>query len=138
HWEGASLREVLLHETEAHGPARILLNGPAVDLPPSTALSLGMIFHELATNAAKYGALSRSEGRVFVDWSLHDQADRKLRILWQERGGPAAQAPTRRGFGARLIERNVKHDLAGELKVSYQPEGYEAEILIPFALEHTE
>ena len=138
HWEGASLRDVLLHETEAHGATRILLNGPLVDLPPPTALSLGMIFHELATNAAKYGALSSPAGRVFVDWAFQDQADRKLRITWQERGGPPARAPTRRGFGARLMEHNVKHDLAGELSFSYQPEGLVAEIVIPFALEQTE
>lgn len=134
HWEGASLREVLTHETEAHGASRILLNGPAVELPPSTALSLGMVFHELATNAAKYGALSCPEGRVFVDWTLAP-AEASLRIIWREVGGPPVVAPARRGFGARLIERNVRHDLAGTLQVRYEPGGLEATISIPFERE---
>jgi two-component sensor histidine kinase len=135
HWEGAALREVLTHETEAHGPSRILLEGPPVDLPPASALSLGMVFHELATNAAKYGALSSPEGRVFVDWSLSDETDARLEIVWRERGGPAVKPPVRRGFGARLIEGNVRHDLAGQLKVRYEPDGLEAMISIPFQRE---
>lgn len=135
HWEGASLREVLTHETDAHGPSRIVLNGPAVELPPAAALSLGMVFHELATNAAKYGALSRPEGRVFVDWSRSADPEAALRILWRETGGPPVVAPERRGFGARLIERNVRHDLAGTLKVRYEPDGFEAEISIPLERE---
>jgi len=68
HWEGAELRAILEHETKAHGPQRVLLNGPSLALSPATALALGMIFHELATNAAKFGALSVVEGRVLVDW----------------------------------------------------------------------
>jgi len=69
HWEGADLRAILDHETAAHGPHRVSLNGPPVPLAPAAALSLGMIFHELATNAAKYGALLAPEGRVLVDWA---------------------------------------------------------------------
>ncbi|MEH6665442.1 MAG: HWE histidine kinase domain-containing protein [Brevundimonas sp.] len=131
HWEGADLRDVLQHETLAHGAHRVILNGPATPLPPSTAVSLGMIFHELATNAAKYGALSAGDGRVFVDWSIHDLKDRKLVILWREQGGPAVTEPSRRGFGSRLIERNVRHDLAGEAKLVYASDGFNTEISIP-------
>lgn len=131
HWEGADLRDVLQHETLAHGAHRVILNGPATPLPPSTAVSLGMIFHELATNAAKYGALSAGDGRVFVDWSVQNLTDRKLVILWREQGGPAVTEPSRRGFGSRLIERNVRHDLAGEAKLVYASDGFSAEISIP-------
>jgi two-component sensor histidine kinase len=131
HWEGADLRSVLQHETEAHGPTRILPNGPAVYLPPAPALSLGMIFHELATNAAKYGALSAPDGRVFIDWSIADQRNRRLNLRWLERDGPSVQPPERKGFGSRLIERNVHHDLAGEVRTTYSPEGLEVEISIP-------
>lgn len=121
HWEGADLHEVLEHETAAHGRKRVLLNGPGAPLKPSAALALGMIFHELATNAAKYGALSVPEGRVAVDWRLAD--DGALTIDWREQGGPPVVAPTRRGFGSRLIERSVKHDLAGDITTEYGEDG---------------
>ena len=131
HWEGADLRDVLEHETAAHGPGRIVLNGPALALGPAAALSFGMIFHELATNAAKYGALSVPDGRVFVDWTVANQSSRILSVVWREVGGPAVSPPTRKGFGSRLIERNVRHDLAGEAKLSYASDGFIAELSVP-------
>ena len=131
HWEGADLGAVLAHETEAHGPHRITPVGPPVALNPAAALSFGMIFHELATNAAKYGALSTGDGRVFVDWSVQDLTNRKLVIFWREQGGPSVTEPSRRGFGSRLIERNVRHDLAGEAKLVYASDGFNAEISLP-------
>ncbi len=131
HWEGASLRAILEHETEAHGPHRISLNGPAVALEPSPALSFGMIFHELATNAAKYGALSVPEGQVLVDWAVSDLKKPMLHLSWRERGGPPATAPTRRGFGSRLIERNVRHDLSGAVELDYAVAGFSAEFSVP-------
>jgi PAS domain S-box-containing protein len=121
HWEGADLHEVLEHETEAHGRQRVLLNGPVVALKPSAALSLGMVFHELATNAAKYGALSLPEGRVTVDWTV--DADARMTVTWRETGGPPASPPGRRGFGSRLIERSVRHDLGGEITMEYGDRG---------------
>lgn len=131
HWEGADLRAVMEHETAAHGPHRMSLNGPHVALHPATAVSLGMIFHELATNAAKYGALSPGDGRVMVSWSVKDEAAPSLHILWQEVGGPAVAAPERRGFGSRLIERNVRHDLGGQVQLHYRDDGFSAEITMP-------
>jgi len=132
HWEGADLRAVLQHETDAHGGStRIVPNGPPVALDPAQALSLGMIFHELATNAGKYGALSTPDGRVFVDWSLADQRARRLTLSWRENGGPPVAQPQRRGFGSRLIERNVRHDLAGEVELDYAEGGFTAEISLP-------
>ncbi len=131
HWEGAELHAVLEHETEAHGVHRVSLNGPSVSLPPAAALSMGMIFHELATNAAKYGALSTGEGRVLVDWSVANQSARILHITWREIGGPAVAAPTRRGFGTRLIERNIHHDLAGTCDLGYPTDGFVAVFAIP-------
>lgn len=124
HWEGADLHEVLEHETEAHGRTRVLLNGPHVELKPSAALSLGMVFHELATNAAKYGALGVPDGRVTVDWKICD--DGRMQVIWTEIGGPPARAPERRGFGSRLIERSVRHDLGGEITVDYGEGGLSA------------
>ncbi|WAC61553.1 sensor histidine kinase [Brevundimonas sp. SL130] len=130
HWEGADLQAVLLHETEAFGPARISLNGPSTALPPATALSLGMIFHELGTNAAKYGALSEPDGRVLIDWKVTDPG-RVLKLRWREIGGPKVSIPDRRGFGSRLIERNIHHDLAGEIELVYASDGLIAELTVP-------
>ena len=135
HWEGADLRAVLEHETTAHGLHRLTLNGPNVALDPAMALSLGMIFHELATNAAKYGALTQGEGRVLVDWSVADLNNPHLAILWREMGGPTVAPPERRGFGSRLIERNVRHDLAGAVQMHYRDDGLTAEITIPLNKE---
>jgi two-component sensor histidine kinase len=131
HWEGADLRAILEHETEAFGPLRMSLNGPPVALEPAMALSLGMIFHELATNAAKYGALAAPEGRVMVDWTLADQRSPRLRLTWREIGGPAVSEPDRKGFGSRLIERNIRHDLAGEIDLVYAADGLIAELNVP-------
>jgi two-component sensor histidine kinase len=136
HWEGADLTDILRHETEAHDPLRLVVNGPPVALGPAAALSLGMIFHELATNAAKYGALSNPDGRVFVDWSVANQADRRLAIEWRELDGPPVAPPTRRGFGSRLIERNVRHDLGGEAELTYAAEGLRAAITLPLDRGH--
>ncbi|RZJ47187.1 MAG: PAS domain-containing protein [Brevundimonas sp.] len=138
HWEGADLRAILEHETEAHGPQRISLNGAPVALGPAAALSLGMIFHELATNAAKYGALSNPDGRVMVDWAVADLTRPVLHLTWRELDGPPVAEPTRRGFGSRLIERNVRHDLAGEVKVDYATSGFTAEFMVPLDREKTE
>ncbi|MDI1326642.1 MAG: PAS domain-containing protein [Brevundimonas sp.] len=131
HWEGADLGAVFKHETEAHGAYRVTLNGLPVALDPAAALSLGMVFHELATNAAKYGALSTPEGRVLVDWFVTDQNRPVLHLSWRETGGPPVVAPARRGFGSRLIERNIHHDLAGEVKLDYASDGFSADFSIP-------
>lgn len=131
HWEGADLDAILQHETEAHGSHRVSLNGPPVALEPAAAVSWGMIFHELATNAAKYGALSAPEGRVMVDWAVANQSRPELKLTWREMGGPSIAMPERRGFGSRLIERNARHDLAGEVKLAYASDGFSAEFSVP-------
>jgi two-component sensor histidine kinase len=138
HWEGADLRAILEHETEAHGPQRISLNGHPVALGAATSLSLGMIFHELATNAAKYGALSTPEGRVLVDWGVADQTQPVLHLTWREIDGPPVSPPTRRGFGSRLIERNVRHDLSGEVHIEHATSGFTAEFMVPLDREKSE
>lgn len=131
HWEGADLAAILDHETEAHGSHRITRNGPPVALEPAAALSLGMIFHELATNAAKYGALAGPDGRVLVDWAVANQSRPVLTLGWREIDGPPVKPPERKGFGSRLIERNVRHDLAGEVKMDYANDGFSAKFSIP-------
>ncbi len=105
--------------------------GPDVMLAPRAAQSLAMAVHELATNAAKYGALSVAGGRVMVDWSVADQTGRRLILHWREVGGPPAAPPGRRGFGSRLIERNVHHDLGGTVETAYEADGFTADFSIP-------
>lgn len=100
----------------------------AVILGSSALTSLGLVLHELATNAAKYGALSVPDGRVCVGWQA-DSAAGYLQINWSESGGPPVKRPVRAGFGTRLIQSAIYH---GEVKQTYAPDGLEVEILIPF------
>jgi two-component sensor histidine kinase len=137
HWEGADLADILLHETEAHGSSRVSANGARVALAPAAALSLGMIFHELATNAAKYGALSGPDGRVLVDWGVADQTRPRVELRWREIDGPAVVPPSRKGFGSRLIERNMRHDLAGEVELDYAENGFTATFSFPLDREQS-
>jgi two-component sensor histidine kinase len=118
-WTGAGLRTILNQELSPHGQERVSLSGDDVQLPPRIALALGMAFHELATNAAKYGALSR-DGRLNVTWRVQDDT---LQVEWREQGGPPAVAPSRRGFGSRLIERTITGELRGAISLDYRPEG---------------
>jgi two-component sensor histidine kinase len=98
--------------------------GPQVPLSPRLAVLLSMIVHEIATNAAKYGALSNDTGTVAVDWEILEDSDgRKLRLIWTEAGGPPVTAPVQRGFGSRLIERSARDQLGGEATVDFLPRG---------------
>jgi two-component sensor histidine kinase len=85
---------------------------------------LSMIVHEIATNAAKYGALSNESGAVVLDWEIvEDGTGRQLRLIWTEAGGPPVVEPVQRGFGSRLIERSARDQLGGEATVDFLPRG---------------
>jgi NO-binding membrane sensor protein with MHYT domain/two-component sensor histidine kinase len=129
-WEGASLRELLEQEFEPYGPARSQLEGEDLILPPRQTLALGMVFHELATNAAKHGALSAENGQVAVSWSLEDE---RLALTWTERGGPAPAPSERRGFGSRLLKVSIERELGGAVTVDSSPQGLRCEIVVPCA-----
>jgi two-component sensor histidine kinase len=126
-WVGASLERVVEDATEhlAGGSARFDIDGPPLRLAPRAALALAMALHELGTNAAKYGALSIDGGRVSISWTT-DEA--RLRLEWRESGGPPVEAPTRRGFGSRLIERGLEADLGGAAALHFDPAGLRCEI----------
>jgi len=126
-WVGADLRHILDLELAPHGPERVKITGPEVHLPARMALSLGMAFHELATNAAKYGALSR-DGRLEIDWRLEDGG---LAFTWRETGGPPVTPPTHRGFGSRLVQRSITSELRGRFAIDYRPEGVRCAFWIP-------
>ena len=106
------------------------LSGPAVELAPNDALSLGLALHELATNAAKFGALSVPQGRVAITWQLITQD--LARIEWAERGGPpVAQEERKRGFGTELIEKIVAHELRNPVELSFEPDGVRCALILP-------
>lgn len=134
-WEGAGLADILADELRAFGEDRVTMRGPAATLPAREALALSLVVHELATNAAKYGALSADAGRLRLDWGVRDEPDGAwLHLVWRERGGPHIDGvPERRGFGSRLIERSVTRDLNGRLDRRFAPDGLTCEISIPFA-----
>ena len=111
--------------------SNILVQGECVLLPPQLALTMNLIVHELATNAAKYGSLSTELGRVDVQWSVVDNGDPKLRLLWQERGGPTVTPPARKGFGTTLIQRSVSFEMDGEADLQFEPGGVRCELVFP-------
>jgi len=126
------LRDLILAQV---GPyvthdGQIASGGPPMRIMPEAANALGLVLHELATNAAKYGALSTNGGRVTIRWDA--AADQKMvRILWSEDGGPPVTAPARRGFGTTLIESSLSHGLGGEISLAYDPSGFRAEMTLP-------
>ena len=111
------------------GDHEVDLQGPEVELAPNDALSLGLAMHELATNAAKYGALSKPGGKVTVHWRLIAPA--LVRIEWSESGGPPVSQKRGRGFGTDLIERVVAHELKNPVELSFAPEGVRCVLTIP-------
>ena len=133
-WAGVLLQEILIAELDPYQACdrdRCVLDGPDVELFPSAALTLALIFHELATNAAKYGALSQNDGRLHVNWRLTpDDVGDILSITWREQDGPPVQKPTRRGFGSRLIEQSMKA-LGGNARMDYAADGFRCEIRMP-------
>ena len=129
-WHGAALREVAERAMRPFfsGDAdRVRFDGPEVRLQPAPALNLALVFHELSTNAVKYGALSVDGGRVDLTWSA--ESDDRLRLVWVESGGPPVAAPTRKGFGTRLIERGLRGDLRGSASLVYNPGGLTCEMV---------
>ena len=126
-WQGSDLADVIgrvLQPYLLNNPERVRMFGPSVPLSPRLAVVLSMILHEIATNAAKYGALSNDTGTVVLDWEIMEEsAGRKLRLIWTEAGGPPVTAPVQRGFGSRLIERSARDQLGGEATVDFLPRG---------------
>ncbi|HEY8580419.1 MAG TPA: HWE histidine kinase domain-containing protein, partial [Beijerinckiaceae bacterium] len=134
-FQRASLAAVLRNELEAYADpeeGRVTLEGAEVEVSPESAIGLGMAFHELATNAGKYGALSHESGRLDVRWGVETGAgERTLRLRWIESGGPAVSRPNRLGFGTRLLENVIAGQLGGRIEMRYEPGGLEVEIVAP-------
>ena len=134
-WEGASLRAIADEELAAHAaPGRSLrAEGPDVHLPPRASLSLSLALHELATNAAKHGALSVPGGKVALGWRTEGcPYPTAIALEWREQDGPATREPDREGFGSRLL-RVTAHELGGRMELDYAPEGLTWRLAFPLA-----
>ena len=139
-WDGASLADVVGRTLAPYasgddgGPQRVTIKGPTIRLNPNAAVTINMAIHELATNAAKYGALSPGCGRLEVRWALDPSASPPhLDIHWCESGGPAVAPPGRRGFGSRLIEQALPRELGGNVNLMFPPAGVQCEIQLPLS-----
>jgi PAS domain S-box-containing protein len=135
-WAGAGLKDVLSQALAPYAlsnTVRLSMSGEDVMLPPRQALPLSMVFHELATNAAKYGALSVPDGRVQVEWRIDSTSGhaRMLHLEWRETDGPAVTPPRSFGFGAKLIDRTIAGELQGETDLRYEPAGLCCSLQIP-------
>jgi PAS domain S-box-containing protein len=137
-WEGADLMDIVREATAPYTIAqsdRFRISGPAVRLPPRMALATAMVVQELVTNAIKYGALSIDGGTVDIHWELSDARTEgevpRMHLRWQERDGPPVNAPSRRGFGSRLIEHGLAQDLGAEATLAFATGGLVCTIDVP-------
>jgi PAS domain S-box-containing protein len=130
-WIGAELSAIATQELAPYSEMdgkRTLMDGPPTLLEPDAAQAIAVTLHELATNAAKYGALSTPNGQVHVEWA--HAADGRLRLRWMEVGGPVAQEPTRKGLGGRIIEQMISQQ-KGNVRFDWREEGLVCEITLP-------
>jgi PAS domain S-box-containing protein len=129
-WIGAELSEIATQELSPYSGAhqeRVIIDGPPILLEPSVAQAIAITLHELATNAAKYGALSQSDGRLHLQW--WDLVDGQLRLCWTETGGSAVEAPTRAGVGTRIIEAMIG-PLKGKAHFDWREDGLVCDIAL--------
>ncbi|WP_243367845.1 sensor histidine kinase [Microvirga solisilvae] len=135
-WREADLHDIAEQELAPYkreADERVVINGQKVNLPPRYAINLGLVLHELVTNAAKYGALSMPTGRLDLSWTVIHGSDKPptLRIRWTESGGPPVQPPKRQGFGSRLIKRSIEGELEGDIVLNFAPTGVDYDICVP-------
>ena len=130
-WTGAELRTLVTQELSPYGQdgeTRVRIDGPTLLLEPDAAQTMAITLHELATNAAKYGALSVPTGKVRVEWSR--LPDGRVVVRWTEADGPPASPPTRSGFGTRVMESMIRQ-MHGDMRIDWRAEGLACEIAIP-------
>jgi two-component sensor histidine kinase len=125
--QGARLREILSTELGPYQTSRIAIAGPVIVLSPKLAMTMALLVHELATNAAKYGALSCASGQVAISWSL---SDGHLNLEWHESGGPVVKTPTQNGFGMRLLSQALTQ-FGGMVETKFEATGLRCKMNIP-------
>ncbi|MBB3948854.1 sensor histidine kinase [Aureimonas jatrophae] len=140
--DSGAVESVVRSAVELHDPeGRVALRGPDLFVGPKAALTLALIIHELATNAAKYGALSVPQGRVHIAWvvEVDDETQRPtLALMWRELGGPPVVPPSRKGFGSKLIEIGLSGSVGGSVDLDYAPDGLKCRIVAPLTELQTE
>lgn len=136
-WEGAGLRDLVksalapFSVTEGRAE-RFTIEGQDIRLSPKAALALGIALNELATNAVKYGSFSNENGTISIEWTLGQEADgRWLCLSWREKDGPPVTPPSHKGFGSRVLERGLAHELNGKVDLNYAPGGMVCTIHVP-------
>jgi two-component sensor histidine kinase len=129
HVERVEFGELIHRVLRPHDHAHVTLDGPPVPLGEQSINNLALVFHELATNGAKYGALSAENGSVYVHWESVDQT---FKLTWTESGGPKAVEPSAQGFGSGLVSRTIKQ-IGGEIQYDWRSEGLHVEINVPLS-----
>jgi two-component sensor histidine kinase len=136
-WVGTEIGHLvgqILAPYRIRDPARVTADGPPLTVRSQSGVALLMVLHELATNAAKYGALSVPAGKLSVNWHREgDGGSERVRLQWVETDGPKVTPPSRQGFGTKLIERSTMHELGGEARLAYLEEGLRCELIFPWA-----
>jgi PAS domain S-box-containing protein len=136
-WEGAGLLDLVYEALRPFGGAngkaeRFAITGKNIRVSPKATLALGIAFHELATNAVKYGALSNEAGSVLIAWTIEPAPEgNRLILRWQEKNGPPVVPPSRKGFGSRVLERGLAHELEGGVHLDFRADGVVCTIDIP-------
>jgi PAS domain S-box-containing protein len=136
-WESAGLLDIVHDALEPFGVSggradRIAIMGENLRFSPKSALALGIAFNELATNAVKYGALSNAAGSILIEWTMETTpAGQQLLLNWKEKDGPPVAPPAHKGFGSRVIERGLAHELEGIIHLDYRPDGLVCTMDIP-------
>lgn len=132
-WTKTSIEKIVEAALDSHqsGQAQIKISGPDLSVTPRQALALTLAINELATNAAKYGALSLPSGRVDIAWTVAVDGAPAFGFLWRERGGPAVTEPERAGFGSRIIKNFLANDFGGTVRLAYEPDGVVCELKAP-------
>jgi two-component sensor histidine kinase len=133
-WRGVGLMELVRHQLAPYATENnTIVNGPDIMLSAAATQAVAMVFHELATNAAKYGALSASGGRVSVTWDRTNKVKPAASVVveWREIGGPAIGASISPGFGTSLIRELIPHELGGTVELSFPSDGVRCTIEFP-------
>lgn len=131
-WDSTTMASLICHELGHYDSDRISSEGPEVTLNPKASIAVAMVLHELSTNAAKYGALSGDAGRLDLAWRV-DEGSGELQIDWYETGGPPVAAPSRTGFGSRMMNLVMRGELNGAVDARYEPQGFSCILKIPYS-----
>ena len=131
-WHGVSLEEIVRRELAPYTAGNVAIGGPRVTLKADAAQAVAMVLHELATNAAKYGAFSKRGGRLSLRWRwLRNGSSGRLAIEWQELGGPPVQVPSQSGYGTSIVRELIPFELGGTADLDFAPDGLRCRLEIP-------